>query len=278
MSPVPVLLCQAGPHVPRQLKRVMVPLGGTADSREALPLAVDIATRSRATVILCRVTPSPNPASSHERPAEEAPSLPDATAQRVTLDYLRAQAEHLRSLGVWVRAVSGTGDPARQIAALATQNHIDIAVMSTYARRGLDRYSLGSVPKELLECLGGLCCWSPNPVLEVVRSEVGAAIKTFLADPPRIDSRKSREGGNLQSLPQRSREAALADRELGREFRIHGPDGRNAECEDRAEGWGASSGMQLLAAVIERQPLCSTESSSRLTAPHFWSSLRGGWR
>jgi nucleotide-binding universal stress UspA family protein len=52
------------------------------------------------------------------------------------------------------------GTPYRAIVEFATENDVDVIVMGTHGRRGIDRYLLGSVTEKVIRT-------SPVPVLSV---------------------------------------------------------------------------------------------------------------
>jgi nucleotide-binding universal stress UspA family protein len=81
------------------------------------------------------------------------PTLTDSEDQ----DYWRGQLEQIRPVNprIPVRHVLLTGNPADQIIRYATDNRMDLIVMGTHGRTGLERLLMGSVAERVLR--GALC-------------------------------------------------------------------------------------------------------------------------
>jgi len=147
---MPLLLVRDIPNmIPPEtmLKRILVPLDGTPFASQALPLAIELATRAHAGLTLLWVT---------------APSIDDYIREFPSEANLR---RHLREQAVqaYAQVASGLssdplplttaialGEPSTTIAHEAALRHIGLIVMATHGYTGLQRWRLGSVADELL--------------------------------------------------------------------------------------------------------------------------------
>lgn len=133
VSPVPVLTMRYGPGSPEasaDLRTLLVPLDGTAESHRALPLAEALARGSGARLLLLHV---------RERGRD-----PDHRADDVR-DAARQSCEH----GLDACALVTFGDPAEEILRVSLQEEADLLVMSTHQRRSA-RMPLASVTERVL--------------------------------------------------------------------------------------------------------------------------------
>jgi nucleotide-binding universal stress UspA family protein len=135
-------------------KRVLVPLDGSRLAEAALPFAVDLARDADASLVLLRVVEA----------ATSEPSSVRLDATREAERYLddvagRAHAEGARQV---IRSLWG-GSPGHAIVAAAEHHGVDIIVMTTHGRTGLQRECFGSVAESVLR-------GASRPVL-VVRSD-----------------------------------------------------------------------------------------------------------
>jgi nucleotide-binding universal stress UspA family protein len=137
----PIFLMHDGrathPHL-WMVRRILVPLDGSALSRQALPLARTLALRAPAELVLLRAVAAP---------AGEA-VLPAACQEaRRQLAVLTAQ---LGKQQLPVVPVVTSGDPAEAIVAEAERRHVDLIVMATHGYGGVKRWVLGSVADTVL--------------------------------------------------------------------------------------------------------------------------------
>ena len=84
--------------------------------------------------------------------------------------YLANLASKLKDEGLVVETVLLNGDPAPAILDYASQNGVDLIVMSTHGRSGFSRWLMGSVADKVAR-------HSPVPVLLVRPSEIKTALK-----------------------------------------------------------------------------------------------------
>jgi nucleotide-binding universal stress UspA family protein len=130
------------------MRRILVPLDGSALARQALPLARTLATRAPADLVLLRAVVAP---------ADQA-ALPAACQEaRRQLAVLTAQLGHQQ---LRVEPVVTSGDPAEAIVSEASRRAVDVIVMATHGYGGVKRWTLGSVADSVLHA-------TPTPLLLV---------------------------------------------------------------------------------------------------------------
>jgi nucleotide-binding universal stress UspA family protein len=131
---------------------ILVPLDGSSEAEQALPLATSIAQGSGAKLRLALV---------HQIPL--APLAPDAAKYFVSTDlrarrwergYLRAVQTTLRQAGTRLTSVvTMTGAAGPALAQYVGEMGIDLVVMATHGRGGVQRAWLGSVADHLVRHL-----------------------------------------------------------------------------------------------------------------------------
>jgi nucleotide-binding universal stress UspA family protein len=145
---IPLLLVRSTAQ-PRtaHLRRILVPLDGSALSRQALPLATELAMCARAELLLVRGIPT------LVEPYIGGGGLP-AGAQETLREQasreLSAVARSLHPYQVPVRIATAEGSAAEVILKAAVQRQADLIVMATHGRSGISRWALGSVADKLL--------------------------------------------------------------------------------------------------------------------------------
>ena len=154
-----------GPNVdeelaPYNLKRVLVPLDGSALSELALPIAAYVAKQTGSTIDLVRtvsVAPVSYDDSMGVYPVDLLTAMEDAA--RTYLDRMAA------GLGEGTRTAILVGSPADQLIEYMKENPAGLVVMAAHGRTGVKRVLLGSVTDRVLH--------GSAPVL-VLRPEEGA--------------------------------------------------------------------------------------------------------
>lgn len=149
----PILVVRSSAVYLDHLKRILVPLDGSDFSVKALPEASSLAQTSGATLVLARIV---EPTNVHPRYVPE--HEPQEQARQVD-GYLNEVKSRVDS-SIPVEIVHGFGSPSRVLLELAESQNIDLVVMATHGRSGLDRFFLGSVAENLLRT-------SQTPVLLV---------------------------------------------------------------------------------------------------------------
>ena len=137
-------------------ERILVPLDGSKAGEAALRVVEELVTKlvpaHKVEVILFQSIV----ALTHWVVAGEASAAVPYTEKEMeyiekhSMDYLGKAAENLRSKGVAVKTMNGTGKAADEILKAAGQIDADLIAMSTHGRSGLSRLAFGSVTDKIL--------------------------------------------------------------------------------------------------------------------------------
>lgn len=157
MAPVPVLLVRVfhltGRTLTGSYRKILVPLDGTPLGVEALRYATqdDIAREAEITLLHAEQPGVPAPFAGALAGPLMQPSTTELTAgRRDTRRYLEALAqEYLDHNRQW-HLYATIGDPAEAILHVAEDQEVDLIVMATHDRHGLDRLLQGSVTARVL--------------------------------------------------------------------------------------------------------------------------------
>jgi nucleotide-binding universal stress UspA family protein len=148
-STTPVLLVRATGDIRHEwnIRRIVVPLDGSYEAQQALPMACDLAERTNATLLFVRVlTPM------LDLDIEWGTMAPDFDVQQRTnaQEELQALANEYRVQGFHITPIVTFGYPAEEIITTATRHNADLIVMATHGYSGLQRLVLGSVADKVL--------------------------------------------------------------------------------------------------------------------------------
>ncbi|MFB6107213.1 MAG: universal stress protein [Haloplanus sp.] len=124
---------------------ILVPTDGSDASRAAIDHAIDIASKYGARVHALYVV-------------DTASYSTLETGAEMVVDALREEGEEAvaeveaaaADAGVRVRTAVVSGTAHREILGYSADNDVDLVVMGTHGRRGLDRYLLGSVTERVV--------------------------------------------------------------------------------------------------------------------------------
>lgn len=137
-----------------RFKRILVPLDGSAFAETALEPALAIANAMEAELTLFRVA-QPIP---RTRALAEMPDVYNdvvAAAYREAEDYLKDLCAQLSYPRISVERRFAEEGIARQIVDYAAESGVDLIVMTSHGRSGVDRWVHGSVTGKVLS---GACC------------------------------------------------------------------------------------------------------------------------
>ncbi len=146
------------------LRRILLPMDPAGEAVAALPLAQRLAAACKAELVLVTVVPTPGTMPGN---AGAATVFLPHTAETL-LDYAEDQARakleqlamSLRDARITVTTDVRRGDPARELVQAITAHGVDLVVMATHARAGLDGLLAGSVGPRVVAA-------APCPVLLV---------------------------------------------------------------------------------------------------------------
>ncbi|WP_435093212.1 universal stress protein [Halorubrum sp. N11] len=144
-SPVPVLTVHEDVTLNSDFETVLVPTDGSDPASVAADHGVTIAAATDAAMHVVHVVDLTD-VSGEFGGAEVLAALEDAGQQAVDDVIGRAEDAGLRS----VEASVLSGRPARAILDYAEERDVDLIVMGTHGRTGLERYFLGSVTEKIV--------------------------------------------------------------------------------------------------------------------------------
>ncbi len=150
---VPVFLvpaAAASATMPR-LRRIVVPLDGSALAHTVVEPALELARRFQSELILVEVLKQPEVAVGTDDNQVHLTADEQAERERAAAsDYLRQVHDEVTEQGVQSTLAVRFGEPAAEIIQLAEARQADAIVLSTHGRTGLDRVRHGSVAEDVL--------------------------------------------------------------------------------------------------------------------------------
>jgi nucleotide-binding universal stress UspA family protein len=149
-----------------EVSKILVPTDFSETSEAAYTIAIELAQRFSAEILLLHVHHVP----AYMFPDGVAPLSPDLfdEVERSLAAELERQAGRARAAGCTVKTRSRLGVAHAEILREAEESHIDLVVMGTHGRTGLPHVLLGSVAEKVLRR-------APCPVLTVgPRTHAGA--------------------------------------------------------------------------------------------------------
>ena len=152
----PVLIARGVANPPPTdlaIKRILLPLDGSAFARQALPLAAELAACTASALLLMEAIPPTLEAYPGMRPLGRrvpplAGMLPELKQQ--ARQELAALAGELRQQDLAATSIVASGHAAEAIVDVAAQRSVDLVVMATHGRSGIRRWALGSIADKVL--------------------------------------------------------------------------------------------------------------------------------
>lgn len=189
--PVLVVRSSAAPTYDVAIKHILVPLDGSQQSAQALPLAQQLAQKAGATLTLVRaVPPLVDFLPSATLGAVPVPEFRETfeVLQQQADDELKAQAEALAAQHFEVTPVLLIEGAAEAIIHTAERCRADLIVMATHGYSGIKRWALGSVADKVLHA-------SKTPLL-LVRAATHLEVEESIDDEAaRLDDLAHRPSG-----------------------------------------------------------------------------------
>jgi nucleotide-binding universal stress UspA family protein len=156
LGSTPVLLIQPGINdtpAPFECRGILVPLDGVAGHEHSIPAAAELGKSCHAPVHLIRVVPTYSSLSGQWVPTSRL--LPKTTSQMLDAaeeeadEYLKRHEDTLRAHGVDVTRHIARGAPADIIAKAADEIGVDLIVIGTHGKIGMDAFWSGSTTPRL---------------------------------------------------------------------------------------------------------------------------------
>jgi nucleotide-binding universal stress UspA family protein len=131
------------------IRKILVPLDGSALSEGALPQAVAAAKAFDAEIVVLRVL---------ETATRRAGALVDSVAWRLKraegASYVKATAAKLCARGARATGLLAEGDPAEEVMKLVREHAADLVVLTSHGRGGVNAFSVGSTAQKVLSQAG----------------------------------------------------------------------------------------------------------------------------
>ncbi|MBK8984798.1 MAG: universal stress protein [Chloroflexi bacterium] len=164
-APCPTVIMRSQQQIiPDQIKRILVPLDGSALAEQVLAPTFYIASGLKAEVILLQVMEA--------GPLQPEGRAPEAEKLASMYAYLESIRQRLQARGIQAQAEVLVGPVADKIVDFADANQIDLIVLSNLGSSGLQMWMFGSVAERVMK--GAHCTTmiirQPNPNLK--RDEV----------------------------------------------------------------------------------------------------------
>jgi nucleotide-binding universal stress UspA family protein len=153
-------LKRGGPNTKSSIyRKVMVATDGSERVKKAVATAVEIAKLSEAKLYAVYVIPYRELSTAYPK---------DVGWERAALDYFRIEGKEAtdyvetsgRAENIKVESIILEGNPGQEIVDFAEKNDIDLIIMGTLGKTGLERFLLGSVAEKVVK-------HSKKPVLVV---------------------------------------------------------------------------------------------------------------
>jgi len=153
---LPVLLSNAHPGSEDvcSFDRILLALDGDLEHNVSVRIAADFASQLKSTLLLLTVVPTFG-----TLPPDQSPSsllLPSATnamldiSEESSADYLKNQIWKLERTGLPVQGIVERGDPAECILEVASEKKVDLIVLATHGKAGLEAFFAGSVASKII--------------------------------------------------------------------------------------------------------------------------------
>lgn len=141
------------------IRRILLPMDQAGEAQTAIPLAKLLVAACKAELVLTTVVPTPGTVPGTAgvatiflpRTSTELLNWAEKQA-RLMLDSL---AQKLKEEGITVSTEVKRGDPAQELVLAMARNAVDLVVMATHARLGLEGLLAGSVAPRVVS--SGLC-------------------------------------------------------------------------------------------------------------------------
>jgi nucleotide-binding universal stress UspA family protein len=168
-------------------KKILLPLDGSTLAEQAIEPAMVLAEQTGGKVILIQA-PVMDLIVSHPVIGGYGVLLPDQSSDEAFAQansYLGQIQNKYRHSGVTIVPMVVDGDPASAIVDTAVSEKVDLIVMSTHGRSGLDRFIMGSVTEKVLQKAPCpvLALRSGDPIRNVLMTLDGSAMSETAVKP-----------------------------------------------------------------------------------------------
>jgi len=145
-KPVPVKMTLAGHKLPQH---ILVPLDGSSFAEYSLPLAEMLTKNFHADLTLMSVIQTPG--ETHSLSSDETAQKKVSSWQVEQEVYLKRIVDKIKQKGLDVRYTLRTGQVAESINDMVAEKDVDLVVITTHGRTGIQRWLLGSVANRIVQ-------------------------------------------------------------------------------------------------------------------------------
>ena len=129
-------------------KTLLVPLDGSPRAEQAIPVALDLAQKYQARIVLLQVCTNPVTLSHYYDPGPHEEQLKQS--EQISEQYLTELAAQISQQGVGVDHDCVRDQPAQAILTRASHLEEPLIVMTSHGRDGLLRWLLGSTAEKIV--------------------------------------------------------------------------------------------------------------------------------
>jgi len=133
-----------------EIKKILFPTDFLEGSSDALPYAIDLAKRYGAKLYILHVIQDVTQATGWYVPHVSVEELYKDMEESARKELDRIFAEELRGFKNYENLII-RGTPANEILHFCEENNIDLIVMGTHGRKGLDRLIFGSTAEKVVK-------------------------------------------------------------------------------------------------------------------------------
>lgn len=135
----------------KEFHRILVPLDGSKVSELSLPIAASLASKYGSEVILLRVLDDPGPSGMARHPESLWIREAQEYHYREVQAYLDDQVNRLMAQSIHARPLIRDASPAEDILHVASDEHVDLIVMTSHGRGSPSRWTFGSVADKVTQ-------------------------------------------------------------------------------------------------------------------------------
>jgi nucleotide-binding universal stress UspA family protein len=153
---IPVLLSNARPDSTAvcSFDKILLTLDGNSEHDVSEKVAADFASQLNSKMLLLTVVPTFRTLPPDQSPASLLlPSATDAMldiSEKSSVEYLKNHIRKLKKLGLNVEGEVERGDPVECIVEVATEKDMDLIVLATHGKAGLEAFFAGSVASKVI--------------------------------------------------------------------------------------------------------------------------------
>jgi nucleotide-binding universal stress UspA family protein len=148
-----LILSRAGGN---EMKKILVTTDGSADSDKAIDMAIEVAKKDGAEIIVLNVAEDYCPIGLAEMDCDTIREI----VMKESKGIMSAALEKFKAAGITARGIIERGRPADTIIEVIKREKVDEVIMASHGKHGAKKIVMGSVTARVVE-------WAPCPVTVV---------------------------------------------------------------------------------------------------------------